>query len=135
MVNTHDLPEAFALGASADRIVEAEHLRAGLLEDSPVSLEDIAELLQAYRLTHTILHLFDSQGADASPLEESGIYGFAKAIHGLQLFTESQAVYEQVKPFGTIILPQQRILNSYDAVLRPETTIPLLQLDLQMSRE
>ena len=135
MINAHNFPEAFALGTSADRIVEAEHLGAGLLEDAPISLEDIAELLQAYRLTHAILHLFDSQRADTSPLEESGLYGFAKAIHRLQLFTESQAVDEQVKPFGTIILPQQRILNSYDAVFRPETTIPLLQLDLQMSRE
>ena len=126
MVNTHDLPEAFALGASADRIVEAEHLGAGLLEDAPVGLEDIAELLQAYRLTHAILHLLDSQRADTSPLEEGGLYGFTEAIHGLQLFTECQAVDEQVKPFGTIILPQQSIFDSYDAVLRPETTIPLL---------
>ena len=106
MVNTHNFTEAFALGASTDRIVEAEHLRAGLLEDSPVSLEDIAELLQAHGLAHSILHLLDSQRADASPLEESGLYGFAKAIHGLQLFTERQAVDEQVKPFGTVILPQ-----------------------------
>ena len=45
MVNAHDLPEAFTLGTSADRIVEAEHLGAGLLEDAPVGLEDIAELL------------------------------------------------------------------------------------------
>ena len=135
MVNTHDLPEAFTLGASADRIVEAEHLGAGLLEDSPVGLEDIAELLQAHGLARSILHLFDSQRADTSPLEESGLYGFAKAIHSLQLFTERQAVDEQVEPFGTIILPQQRILDSYDAVLRPEATIALLQLDLQMSSE
>ena len=135
MVNTHDLPEAFALRASADRIVEAEHLGAGLLEDAPISLEDIAELLQAHRLARSILHLFESQRADTSPLEEGSLYGFAKAIHGLQLFTERQAVDEQVKSFGTIILPQQRILDSYDAVLRPEATIALLQLDLQMSRE
>ena len=126
MVNTHDLPEAFALRASADRIVEAEHLGAGLLEDPPVSLEDIAELLQAHGLARSILHLFDSQRTDTAPLEESRLYGFAKAIHGLQLFTECQAIDEQIKPFGTIILPQQRILDSYDPVLRPETTIPLL---------
>ena len=126
MVNTHDLPEAFALGTSADRIVEAEHLRAGLLEDAPISLEDIAELLQAHGLARSILHLFDSQRADTPPLEEGGLYGFAKAIHRLQLFTERQAVDEQVKPFGTIILPQQSVLDSYDAVLRPEATIALL---------
>ena len=135
MVNTHDLPEAFALRASADRIVEAEHFGAGLLEDPPISLEDIAELLQARGQACSILHLLDSQRADTSPLEESRLYGFAKAIHGLQLFTECQAIDEQIKPFGTIILPQQRILDSYDPVLRPETTIPLLQLDLQMSSE
>ena len=135
MVNTHDLPEAFALRASADRIVEAEHLRARLLEDSPVGLENIAELLQAHGLARSILHLFDSQRADTSPLEEGGLYGFAEAIHRLQLLTERQAVDKQVKPFGTVILPQQGVLDSYDAILRPEATIPLLQLDLQMSRE
>ena len=126
MVNTHNFTEAFALGASTDRIVEAEHLGAGLLEDSPVGLEDIAELLQAHGLARSILHLFDSQRADTSPLEESSLYGFAEAIHRLQLFTERQAIDEQVEPFGTIILPQQGVLDSYDAVLRPEATIALL---------
>ena len=105
------------------------------MEDPPVSLEDIAELLQARGQACSILHLFDSQRADTAPLEESRLYGFAEAIHGLQLFTECQAVDEQIKPFGTVILPQQCIFDSYDAVLRPEATIPLLQLDLQMSSE
>ena len=77
VVNAYDLPEAFALGAGTDGVVEAEHLGRRLLEDPTIGFEDIAELLEAYRLSSCLGHLFDSEIADATPLEEGRLYRFA----------------------------------------------------------
>ena len=74
VVNAYHLPEAFALGAGTDGVVEAEHLGRRLLEDPTIGLEDIAELLEAHRLSSSFGHLFDSEIADATPLEEGRLY-------------------------------------------------------------